>query len=152
MSRFVELTPRLPPKPVATGEGEELESPQSKTLQRIAKYVPSEIIGGYMVLTGLIQAIPIVQFRIAGAWLAFAVGLTMTPIYLLRVQRPKREQRPQVWIATFAFIPWAYALGGPFAMPPIDHYYSTALGVFVAGLFSWVVGLLYEPKEKEPTH
>ncbi len=152
MSRFVEPTPLpLPNEPVATAEGVEAQptSSNSDATERIVKYVPSEIVTGYLFVMGLAQAAPEGQLRVLIALLIFIIGFIVTPLFLVKVYKPKREQRPQVWIATIAFPLWAYALGGPFAMPPMASYYQGWVGAVLVGLYSWVVGLFYEPREQQ---
>ena len=151
MSRFVELTPVPPPNKAvaaAEGDGPPPQKPASNPTERIVKFMPVEIVSGYLFVFGLVHAAPTGKLRILAAWLVFAVGLIVTPIFLLKVYHPKPEMRPQVWIASIAFPLWAYALGGPFAMPPLDKYYVAWFGGVLVGLYSWLVGLFYEPKKE----
>ena len=41
---------------------------------------------------------------------------------------------------------WAYLLGGPFSMPPIDKYYHQEIAGFIVMAFTWVASLV--PYEK----
>jgi len=144
MGRFVE--PRRLPEPSGKGKAtSQVTASNGGVGERIVKYVPVEIVSGYVFVLGLTQAIPNESLHIAAAWLCFVVGAVATPVYLLR-QKPSPEQLPQVWIATVAFPLWAYLLGGPFALPPLDRYYSAAFGSVIVGLYTWLVGLFYVPK------
>lgn len=152
MSRFVEPTPLSKPMPSdAAGDAPSDTKEVSDATQRIVKFMPVEIVTGYIFVISLVMAAPQGNLRSVAGWLVFAAGLIVTPIFLTKVYRPEADKRPQVWIATIAFPLWAYALGGPFAMPPVDKYYYAWFGGVLVGLYSWLVGLFYDPKEKTNT-
>ncbi len=146
MGRFVALRPRDIAeeglRAHAAGNGNEPDGP----ISRVVKYVPTEIVSGYAVLSGLVQAIPVGTQRIILAWICFIAGLIVTPLYLRKLG-PSPGQEPQVWIATVSFVLWAYLLGGPFALPPLESFYSAPIGSVLVGLYTWIVGLFYAPKE-----
>ena len=150
MGRFVELTPLAPASPEEAGEGDGPQGTKSASNpgERILKFMPVEIVSGYLFVIGLVTAAPAGTLRIILAWVVFAAGLIVTPLFLKRGYRPEANKWPQIWIATIAFPLWAYALGGPFALPPADKYYAGWLGAVLVGLYSWLVGLFYEPKQK----
>lgn len=154
MSRFVELTPLPPPdRPVAAAEGgaPAPQEPASTPAERIVKFMPVEIVSGYLFVIGLVLLAPAGTLKVFAAWLVFTAGLVATPVFLFKRYKPERKKWPQVWVATVAFPLWAYALGGPFAMPPIDKYYTAWFGGVLVGLYTWLVGLFYEPKEQTHT-
>ena len=148
MTRFVEVRPASPPVPegvsksVSKGTSEKKDGDAG---ERIVKYMPVEIVSGYVFVSGLVPAVTAGTLQTVAAWLCFAVGLIVTPIYLFS-KNPKPEQVPQVWIATVAFVLWAYLLGGPFALAPLAPYYSAPFGAVLVGLYTWAVGLFYDPK------
>jgi hypothetical protein len=151
MNRFVELTPLpTPHRPTAAAQagGPAPEKPASNPTERIVKFMPVEIVSGYLFVIGLVLVAPAGGLKLFAAWLVFAAGLIATPLFLFKVYHPEPGKRPQVWIATIAFPLWAYALGGPFALPPADKYYSAWFGGVLVGIYTWLVGLFYEPKEK----
>jgi hypothetical protein len=118
-------------------------------VERVAKYIPGEIIAGYVALSGLISAVPPEdERRITAAWVLFIVGLLVTPIYLYTAGKPaNRRETLQIAIPTIAFVLWAYALGGPFELSsplPVIGEYASWLGALAVGLFTWVAGL-FEP-------
>jgi hypothetical protein len=55
----------------------------------------------------------------------------------------------QIPISTVSFVLWAYALGGPFESVqiitgvPYEKWFAT----FVAGVFTWVIALVWKPVE-----
>ena len=150
MSRFVKPRPHHPPAIPATAPlGAPAPTEQDaggSPAERIVKYVPVEIVSGYVFVLGLAQAVPIGVPQTIAVWACLLAGCVATPLYLL-AQKPQPGQGPQVWIASFAFLLWAYLLGGPFAAEPLKPYYYPSLGSVVVGLYTWLVGLFYVPRE-----
>jgi len=114
--------------------------------ERVVKYIPGEIVAGYVGLSGVLTAVPHEDPRRVGAsWLLFVVALIVTPIYLFTTGKPAtRRERLQLAIPTVAFILWAYALGGPFQLSsplPVIGPYASWLGALAVGLFTWIAGL-----------
>jgi hypothetical protein len=99
-------------------------------IQRILKYIPSEIVALYLaVLPFLKDANQSTEFLIAG-------GLTVvTFLYLLLVQKVKKPM--QLILSCVCFALWVFALGGPFRF--YEWYtnapYLPALALGVAMLF-----------------
>lgn len=156
MGRFVAVESPPPQDSVtATPDGGGAlppQAPASNPAERIVKYMPVEVVSGYLIVMGLVTAVPDGTLRQVAAWLTFVVGLAATPAYLIYVQKATPAQMPQVWIATIAFPLWAYvAGGGPFALAPLDAYYQPAFGSVLVGLYTYLVGLFYVPKEKGGT-
>jgi hypothetical protein len=120
---------------------------------RLVKYIPGEIISGYMLLSGLIEVAPQgSNFRLPLAWVIFALGVVLTPAYLYKVAKPVGVQRWQLLISTGSFVLWAYALGGPFKMgPPVapGYGYEGWLGAVLAGAYSWAVALCWQPTQSD---
>ena len=119
-------------------------------VERVIKYVPTEIISGYLGLSGLVSVIPeTLAYKALLIWGLFVLGLIFTPLYLMR-SNPQGQQWAQIPISTAAFFFWAYALGGPFSRgtPWIEGWgYNGAAAAIVAGAFGWVVSL-WVPVEK----
>jgi hypothetical protein len=112
-------------------------------IERVAKYIPAEIVAGYVAINGMIEAAdPNNSARIGLAWMLFFVGVIVTPIYLTMVGKPTGQQKITVWISTFAFVVWAYALGGPFKM---SGYHNGLVGSVAIGMLTWLAGL-FVPK------
>jgi hypothetical protein len=129
----------IKPGPVATAQGASEGSPY---LDRVLSYIPAEVISGYVALSGVVSGLAESNKVRTGLLLGlFLLALILTPLHLIKVGRPKDGQYSNIVIATIAFVFWAYATGGPFAMLP---YYKPALGALAMGVFTWVVGL-YQP-------
>jgi hypothetical protein len=112
------------------------EPVKDKYLERVAKYVPADVIAAYLAFTGLATTLD----SVAAEWVVFGFLLVMTPVYLLKKQRV--EKRAQLIISTLAYVFWVFGTngGGPFRhlienLPP--QYGQLALG-----LFSFSVGVI----------
>jgi hypothetical protein len=111
---------------------------------RVAKYIPGEVVVLYLGLVGLAASLP------GGATntvllICFAIGVLATPVYLLakfrreKVQLGLRLKVAQVLIATVAFVLWAWVLADPVKAPV-----PRSVGRFCLPVFTFLVGL-YEP-------
>jgi hypothetical protein len=105
------MTRLVSAKAVTSNAGQPLED----YLERVAKYVPVEIIAAYLAIRGFLPehgtdgAVP--------AWVEIAIYaslIVLTPLYLLRVARDVPDKRRQIAIAMVSFAVWSYAIGGPF--------------------------------------
>jgi hypothetical protein len=121
---------------------------------RLMKYIPGEIISGYMLLAGLVEAAPDDSpLRPFAGWGLVVLGAVLTPFYLSRFapNEPDPAKKLHRWhyaISTVSFLLWAYALGGPFKLgePLFGKYpYESLLASVAAGAFSWAVALAWQP-------
>jgi hypothetical protein len=126
-------------------------APAENTVERLVKYIPSEIISGYVILSGLVEgAIQTSPLRTPASWLVFAFGALLTPAYLWRTGRPFGDQWWQLPISTLSFVLWAYALGGPFVTTKLfGHTYESWFAALLAGAFSWAIALVWRPVQNE---
>jgi hypothetical protein len=118
-------------------------------LERIAKYIPGEIVAAYVFLLGVTApAAPTHRF-----WIVLGITLfclVLTPLYLGRVARSQEPKALHLTIGTLAFPIWAYAIAGPqgaFIINGVDIYDSIIASVLLVG-FSLLTGL-FEPVKKE---
>jgi hypothetical protein len=95
---------------------------------KLVKLIPTEIVGAYMVLAGMIgfgptptRAVPIALrpipepvLKSALIQIVFFALLVMTPLYLWKVS--KVHQFTQIVLTTISFVIWVYTLGGPFVV------------------------------------
>ncbi len=126
------------------------ESDGDKAIQRLIKYIPAEIISGYMLLSGLVQAASTSSpWRLPSSWALVIIGVVLTPIYLWKVGRPSGVSWWQLPISTVSFLLWAYALGGPFEKVELipGYPYEKWFAAFLAGAFSWVIAVVWKPTE-----
>jgi hypothetical protein len=117
-------------------------------VERVAKYIPAEVVAGYLAIMGMIEAADEKNSaRLGLAWGLFVIAVIVTPVYLTMVGKPRGPQKITVWISTFAFVVWAYALGGPFEM---SGYYNGLLGSVAVGVVTWLSGL-FVPRFSPPS-
>jgi len=107
---------------------------------KLVKLIPTEIVGAYMVLAGMlgfdptstaaatvVQAtgaaanavqvagqIPISELKPVLIQIVFVLLLILTPIYLWKVSRVSNVV--QIVVTTFSYVIWVYTLGGPFVV------------------------------------
>jgi len=118
-------------------------------IERVAKYIPGEVVAGYLAIMGMIEAADKENAaRVGLAWGIFVIGVIVTPVYLTMVGKPTGPQKITVWISTFAFVVWAYALGGPFKMSEI---HNGLLGSVAVGVVTWLSGLFVPQLSQPPT-
>jgi hypothetical protein len=111
---------------------------------RLIKYIPSDIVGAWVAASGLIKgATDVPQNTLF--WIAFVIGVTLTPIWTLRMTRDKDKTpaKTQAIVATGAFIVWVIALGEPFSSFP---FYRPVYGSLLLLLYTLIVALIL-PKE-----
>ena len=82
---------------------------------RLIKYIPSEIVGAWVAVTGLIKGNA--SFPESLFWLLFIIFLALTALYIWR-QTSEPNLPPafkQTLASTGAFAVWVFALGEPFS-------------------------------------
>lgn len=108
---------------------------------RLLKLIPSEIIGAYVFLQGVIP-------KEQGKWGTSIVALIlmiMTPFYFKRIQKVARNN--QLAVTTISFAVWIYSLGGPFQYWNI---YQPWLSSVILVLWTLAVPMLVNPQEGKP--
>jgi hypothetical protein len=95
---------------------------------KILKYIPAEIISGYVAINSIFKSIADVSTIFQ--WIIVAAMTLLTGLYIWRLTN--EPQKPaavsQIIISTVAFLVWVFALGGPFAeMSWYQYYYGAIL-------------------------
>jgi hypothetical protein len=110
---------------------------------RVIKYIPADVVGAWVAVTGVINSQANVSPTIW--WLAFAVGTLAAAAWTWKqTSEPgKPTATVQILVATVAFVVWVFALGGPFAG---EDWYKPYQGSLVLIAFTLLVGLII-PKE-----
>ena len=125
--------------------GREVNTDQSY-FDKAVKLVPTEIVGGYAVLAGIIgvdtasTAVPPDTLTKVLVQVSFFVLLVLTPLYLYFIS--KVRNKVQIVVTTIAYIIWIYTLGGPFSIWGI--YNGKVAGVILT-VWSWVIPLVVRP-------
>lgn len=108
-------------------------APEDGWLEKIVKYVPTEIVGAYIAIAAVLGE-PQGKADERALWLFFAVLLTLTPLYILVAAARPGLPRPsyQAFAATLAFAAWVAAMGGPFrTLAGYNSRYAVALMIVV---------------------
>jgi len=119
----------------------------------LVKLIPTEIVGAYMVLAGLLGSgslgvstltaeIPDDVLRNGLIQAVFFVLLILTPFYLWFVTKVRYKW--QIGICTVSFIIWVYTLGGPFVVWGV--YYSLISSVILV-LWTLITSLIVQAKK-----
>ena len=130
--------------------GRQLSQAQSYA-DKVMKLVPTEIVGAYMVLGGIIGYPPGATVRVADSasgitddvlrafliQFTFAVLFVLTPVYLRRVGHV--ASIGQIVLSTATFVVWVYSLGGPFVVWGV---YYPLMGSVALVLWALIVPLL----------
>ncbi|MCL5281257.1 MAG: hypothetical protein M1376_15260 [Planctomycetes bacterium] len=117
---------------------------------KLVKLVPTEIVGAYMVLAGMLgytydatsaaQQMPDPELKAILIQVVFFVLLVLTPLYLWRIGRV--SNLIQLVVTTISYVIWVYTLGGPFVVWGIYH---SIIGSVVLVLWSITAPLLVPP-------
>lgn len=84
----------------------------SDYLDKVARLIPGEIIAGYLTMIGFVGSIKNIQMQNVIAWIVFAIGLILTPIYLNNVAEADKPKKNHLILSTIAFLVWAYVTTG----------------------------------------
>ncbi len=110
-------------------------------LNKIARLIPSEIIAGYLFLMGGAGLIKNGNVQMVAYWVAFAVGLILTPVYLNKVAAENKPKINHIIVSSVGFIVWAYATTGATLSATIaPNIYDSAVASFILALFSLISG------------
>lgn len=109
-------------------------------LTQVLKYIPSEIVMAYVTIDGVLQSSYNAseprerQILLTLLWILFGVLTLLTPLWLYRVMRVRRNR--QLCLSTLSVPVWLFALGGPFAL---QDWYQPALGAIILPLYTLIV-------------
>jgi hypothetical protein len=132
--------------------GRLVDAPRSVTLtggggdsneyfERVAKYIPGEILAGYLTINGIVQSVDAAKEAALpyAAWAVFGLCLVLTPVYFNSMAQPGQPKKLHMFVSTIAFVVWAYALGGVFALAGI---YRPWLASLILVAFTLVSGAI----------
>jgi hypothetical protein len=130
--------------------------PPEGYLERVAKYVPVEIVAAFMALRAVLPIHGSPGALPTGLELALYAGLlVLTPLYYLKFGGDVPEKPKQVAVTTVSFVVWSYAIGGPFfwgtLQDTIGHVIVyPALAAALLVMWSLVAGLV-DPRTPPPS-
>ena len=104
---------------------------------RVIKYIPSDIVGAWVAITGLISGAAGIPSTTV-LWIMFAIMAIITLAWTLKQTAiaNKPMAKTQAMISTGSFVVWVIALGGPFATLSFYRpiYGSLLLIVYTLGM------------------
>jgi len=106
-------------------------------VQKIVKYVPSEIVAAYVALASYLQPVAADGKTIAATasdkpiWYVFWFLLVLSPIYIYFFTWEPNKPRPiyQTIVAPFAFVAWVIAIEGP-----VSSFFRVQTGIQGIGM------------------
>ena len=115
---------------------------------KAVKLVPTEIVGTYMVLAGIIGisttpgTTPSDTLSKVLIQIVFFLLLVLTPLYLWRIS--KVSNIVQLVVTTIAYVLWIYTLGGPFAVWGV---YEPKIAALLLSAWSLIIPVVVPAKE-----
>lgn len=112
---------------------------------RVIKYIPSDIVAAWTVVTGLINTDPTAPQNTL-LWIFFVIFILVTALWVWKQtsEHNKPTAISQITVSSLSFVVWVFALGGPFAT--LEGFYRPLYGSLVLVVYSLIVGLVV-PKE-----
>ncbi len=98
---------------------------------RLFKYIPSEVVAGYVFVLGVIARNSEPLHTGPLQWVMFSVFCVLTPLYLWRIQKVRKLQQHIISLLSFAV--WVFALGGPFTL---YSWYNPLYGEILLPVFT----------------
>ncbi len=111
---------------------------------KLIKYIPSEIVGSWIAVKGLIigdSNLPINTLL----WILLVIFTALTAVYIFRQTSEPRTStaKTQILISTGAFLVWAFALGEPFSSLA---FYRPVYGSLLLILYNLTIPLINPPE------
>jgi hypothetical protein len=116
-------------------------------LGKLIKYIPVEIIGSYLIISGLLESAyaSATTARRVSLGLFFILGILVSYAYAKRVLHVVRAS--QLAMTSLAFAVWVFAAGGVFATLAWWHPWMGTIAVVMFGVLVRIVGLGPLPEE-----
>jgi phosphoglycerol transferase MdoB-like AlkP superfamily enzyme len=115
----------------------------SDYLDKVARLIPSEIIAGYLTMIGFVGSVKNIQTQNVIAWIVFAIGLILTPIYLNNVAQADKPKRNHLILSTVAFLVWAYVTTGKQLLETISpNIFDQAIASIALVAFSLISAVI----------
>lgn len=121
--------------------------PNQSYKDKLLKLIPSEVVGAYMVIQGIMSGQNIVvsgkDITTVFSWVVFLVVFLLTPLFLYRVHNVKRLS--QLVITSISFLVWGYSLGGPFEL---NNLYHPQIASIILVLWTLIIPLAVKTKKE----
>ena len=114
---------------------------------KLIKYIPTEIVGGWIAMTGLIKGASNIPTNTI-LWILFVIFIGLTAVYI--IQQTFEPKKPlaikQTSISTIAFMVWVFALGEPFNSL---SFYNPVYGSILLILYNLTIPLINPIEESK---
>jgi hypothetical protein len=124
---------------------------QNPYQDKLLKLIPTEIVGAYMFLSGVVSGGPEAAAATTSTlddnliFVVFFALLALTPLYLWRVSNVQNVV--QIIVTTISYVVWVYTLGGPFSVWGV---YSPAAGSVFLVIWTLAMPLLVPASPQAP--
>ncbi|NEP35644.1 MULTISPECIES: hypothetical protein [unclassified Moorena] len=110
---------------------------------RLIKYIPSEILGAWIAIKGVLTSANDVPINLI--WVVFIFLVFVTPFWILKLtsESNKPPAVTQIVVSTGAFVVWVFALGEPFSSL---GFYRPVYGSLLLILYNIIIPL-FNPSE-----
>ena len=109
---------------------------------RLMKYIPTEGVGFWLAVSGIIQSAGSNIPQLGLLWLFFIIGLVLTFAWVRRQTREPNKPTAwtQIWLSCGAFAVWVFATGGPFAAS--GDWYEPLYGSLALITYTALIGFV----------
>jgi len=114
-------------------------------LEKLVKMIPAEVVGLYLVGSGIIPAVE-------RLWLLVWTAFCFIAVFVIRARTtsdPSNQKGAQwgaVLVSAVAFVIWVYSMGGPFK-EYMGARYHAFLGSLLVLAWTFAVPLIYTPND-----
>lgn len=114
---------------------------------KLIKYIPSEIVGAWVAIKGLIESANDVP-KDNLFWILFFVFMGLTAVWIFKQTSEPRKSPSvtQILISLGAFVVWVFALGELFTSL---QFYRPVYGSVILILYTLIVALINPPEEEK---
>jgi hypothetical protein len=138
MSRLILQSRNL----MAAGPGKKAhvaKTDESSYSERLAKYVPSEVLAAYIFASNLIGTYQTREHQMIAFFVLLGICLLAIPLYYWKLTPPGKSSLVHCSVSMIAFLVWTYAMGGPFVMLGWHHAATSGIILVAFTLFSGVI-------------
>ena len=113
-----------------------VETGSDKYIDRLFKYIPAELVAGYIFVLGVMTRLQGQAEAVVFQWIIFIIFCVLTPLYLWKIQKVKKLQQHIISLLSFAV--WVFALGGPFTL---YGWYNPVYGEILLPVFTLTIAI-----------